>query len=80
MPRESEGVTRVVGELDDLVSLIVVTENNEAAAERGFRRGYAAIELLIGQTEITLRKRLALRDMCLLELRQDRKHRRHLNF
>ncbi len=78
--REAERIADVIGELDDLVALIVMTEDDEPAAERRLRGGDAAIELFVGQAEIALGERLALRDMRFLELRQDRKHRRHLNF
>ena len=80
LAREAEGVADVVGELDHLVALIVMAEDDEPCAERSLRGGDAAIELFVGQTEIPLGERLALRDMRLLELRQDRKHRRHLNY
>ena len=80
LAREAERVADVVGELDHFVALIVMAEDDEPVAERRLRGGDAAIELLVGQTEISLGERLALRDMRLLELRQDRKHRRHLNY
>ena len=80
LAREAERIAGVVGELDHLVALIVMAEDDQPAAERRLRRGDAAIELFVGQTEISLGKRLALRDMRLLELRQDRQQRRHLNY
>ena len=70
---EAEGVARVIGELDHLVALVVVAQDDQPGTERCFRGRNATIELVIGQTEITLGKRLALRDVRLLELRQDRK-------
>ena len=79
-PGEAERIADVVGELDDLVALVVMTEDDQPAAERRLRSRDAAIELFVGQTEIALGERLALRDVRLLELRQDRKHRRHLNY
>ena len=69
---EAERVADVVGELDHLVALIVMTEHDQPAAERRLRGGDAAIELLVGQAEITLGQRLALGELRLLELRQDR--------
>ena len=80
LARQAERVAGVVGELDDLVALVVMAEDDQPVAERRLRRRDAAIELFVGQTEIALGKRLALRDVRLLELRQDRKHRRHLNY
>ena len=77
---EAERIAGVVGELDHLVALIVMAEDDQPAAERRLRRRDAAVELLVGQTEIALGERLALRDVRLLELRQDRKQRRHLNY
>ena len=77
---EAERVAGVVGELDHFVALIVMAEDDQPAAERRLRRRDAAVELFVGQTEIPLGKRLALRDMRFLELRQDRKQRRHLNY
>ena len=77
---ETERVADVVGELDHLVALIVMAEDDQPAAERRLGRRDATVELLVGQTEIALRKRLALGDMRFLELRQDRKQRRHVNY
>ena len=77
---QPERVAGVVGELDHFVALIVMAEDDQPGAERRLGRGDAAVELLVGQTEISLGERLALRDMRLLELRQDRKQRRHLNY
>ena len=67
--RKTEGVADVVRELDHLVALVVMAEDDQARAQRRLRGGDAAIELLVGQTEISLGERLALRDMRLLELR-----------
>ena len=80
LARQAERVADVVGELDHFVALVVMAEDDQPAAERRLRGGDAAIELLVGQTKIPLGERLALRDMRLLELRQDRKQRRHLNY
>ena len=69
---KTEGVAGVVGELDHLVALIVMTEDDEPRAERRARRGNAAIHLVVRQTEILLGQRLALGDVLLLELGQQR--------
>ncbi len=58
--RELEGVAGVVGELDHFVALIVMAEDDDAAAERRLRRGDARVHLLVGQAEVLLRQRLAL--------------------
>ena len=50
---------------------------SEAAAELPARRGNARIHLRVRQTEILLRERLALGDVCLLELGQQRNDGRH---
>ena len=78
--REAERIADVIGELDDLVALIVMTKDDETAPEGRLCGCDAAIELVVGQTEIALGERLALRDMRFLELRKHRKQRRHLNF
>ena len=69
---ELVGIADVVGELDHFVALIVVAEDDEPAAERGLGRGDAAIHLLVGQAEIALRQRLALADLRLLVIREQR--------
>ena len=58
--RELQRVADVVGELDDLVALVVVAEDDEAVAERRLGGGDAGVQLLIGQAEIRVRQRLAL--------------------
>ncbi len=77
---EAERVADVVGELDHLIALVVMAEDDQPIAERRPRSRDAAIELFVRQAKIPLGERLALRDMRLLELRQDRKQRRHLNY
>ena len=49
-----------VGELDHFVALVVMAENDEPVAERGFGGRDADVELGLRQTEIALRQRLAL--------------------
>ena len=80
LARQAERIAGVVGEPDHLVALVVMTENHQPAAERRLRRRDPPVELGVGQAEIPLGKRLALRDLRLFELRQDRDERRHLNF
>ena len=71
---ELERVAGVVGELDHLVALVVVAEDDEAAAERRPGGGDARVHLLVGQTEIALRQRLALADVLFLVGGQERNH------
>ena len=60
---QAERVAGVVGELDDLVALIVMAENNDALPQRSPGVGDAAVEFLVGQSEISLRQRLTLADV-----------------
>jgi hypothetical protein len=74
--RQLVGIAGVVGELDDFVALVVVAENDDAGAKRRAGRGDARVHLLVGEAEIALGKRLPLRDVLLLVLRQNRYQRR----
>ena len=65
-------VADVVGELDDLVALVVMAEDHEPPAERPARGGDAAIHLLDGEAEVAVRQRLPLADVLVLVLRQER--------
>ena len=47
LAREAKGVARVVSELDDLVTLIVVTQNDEPVAEPGSSRGDPRVHLVV---------------------------------
>jgi hypothetical protein len=70
-------VAGVVGELDDLVALVVVAEDDEASAERGAGGGDAGVHDLVGQTEVGIGQRLPLRQMTLFVLGEERnQHRR----
>src|SRR5262249_12278168 len=66
-----ERVADVVGELDDLVSLIVMSENDEPTTERRAGRGNPMVHLLVGQTDIARGERLPLADVFFLVFRQD---------
>ena len=68
---ELVGVAGVIGELDHFVPLVMVSEDHKPPAELGLRRGNPTVHVLVCQTEIRLGKRLALRDVLLLVLRQD---------
>ena len=68
VPRELERIAGEVGELDDLVALIVVPEDDEAIAERRLRGGNPRVHLVVRQAEIVLGERLALADALLLDL------------
>jgi hypothetical protein len=72
LPRELEGVAGVVGEPDHLVALVVMAEDHQPAAEPLFGGGEAGVHLLVGQPEIPLGERLALTEVFLFVLRQDR--------
>ena len=50
----------------------MVTENEQAFAELRLRRGNPLVHFHIGQSEIGIGKRLALRDLALLEFGQQR--------
>ena len=63
LPGELVGVAGVVGELDHLVALIVMPEDDEAAAERRLRGGDARVHLLVRQADVALRQRLTLGDV-----------------
>ena len=71
VPRELEGVAGIVGELHHFVALIVVAEDDEAAAELRPGGGDADVHLLIRQTEVLLRQRLALADVVFFVFGQD---------
>ena len=70
--RELERVAGVVGELDDLVTLVVMAEDHESLAERGARRRDAQRHLVVGQAEIGLGERLPLVNRRLLDFIEDR--------
>ena len=58
--RELERVAGDVGELDHLVALVVMAEDDEPIAEGGASGGNAHVELVVGETEVGVRERLAL--------------------
>ena len=66
--RELQRVAGEVGELDDLVALIVVAEDDERVAERRLRRRDPRVHLVVGQAQVVLGERLALADALLLDL------------
>src|SRR5205823_2435732 len=74
---ELVGIAGVVGELDHLVSLIVMAEDHEPAAELPLRRRDAAVHLLVRKAKVPLGERLALGEVLLFVGRQDRKQCRH---
>ena len=69
--RELVGVAGIVGVLDHLVALVVMTENHQSTAERRPGRGDALIHLRVGQPDVAIRQRLALGQMFLLVGGQD---------
>ena len=58
--RQLQRVADRVGELDHFVALVVMAENDQTIAERGFGGRDTDIELGLRQTEIALRQRLPL--------------------
>jgi hypothetical protein len=72
LARQLERVTRVVGELDDLVALVMVAENHQPAAELPARLGNTDLHFGVGKAEVLLRQSLAFSDVFLLELGQQR--------
>jgi len=70
--RQLEGIAGVVGELDDFVALVMMTEDDQPRAERAFGGGDAQVHVLVGQTEVRVRQRLALADVRLLVVGQQR--------
>ena len=68
--RELQRVAGEIGELDHLVALIVMAENHEPLAERVLGRRNARVHLVVRETQVGLRQRLALADTRLLDLVQ----------
>ena len=66
--RQLQRITRVVCELDDLVTLIVVPEDDHALTQGPLGLGDPRVHLVLGQTEVLLRKRLPLADAFFLDL------------
>ena len=50
-----ERIAGVVGELDDFVALVVMAEDDGAAAEARFRRGQALVHFGVRKAEISFR-------------------------
>ncbi len=69
--RQLQRIAGEVGELDDLVALIVMPEDDEPLAERLLRRGDAGVHLVVREAEVVLRERLALADALLLDLSEE---------
>lgn len=63
---KKERVATSICPLDDLVALIVMTEDHQPRSERGFGRGDAAIHLLVAKADVPLRQRLPLGQVALL--------------
>jgi hypothetical protein len=53
--RQLPRVAGVVGEFDDLVALIVMSEDDEPVAERGARCGDADLHIFIRQPQVGVR-------------------------
>ena len=66
--RELQRVAGEVGELDDLVALIVMAEDHQALAERLLGRRNPRVHLVVGEAQVVLRERLPLADALLLDL------------
>ena len=66
--RELQRIAGEVGELDDLVALIVMTEDDQAIAERLLGRRDTGVHLVVRESQEVFRERLALADALLLDL------------
>jgi hypothetical protein len=64
--RELVGVAGIVGVLDDLVALIMMTENDQTPTQSRPGRGDAPVHFCIGQADIAIGQRLAFGQMFLL--------------
>jgi hypothetical protein len=51
-----------IGEPDHLVALVVMSEDQHTGSERALRRGDPVIELLVRESQVPVRQRLALAD------------------
>src|SRR5947209_5728296 len=51
---EFEGITAEVGELDDLVALVVMAQNDNVVAETGFGGGDAVVEGIVWHQEVRI--------------------------
>jgi hypothetical protein len=69
--RELQRVAREIGELDHFVALIVVSQDDEAAAERLFRGGDPRVHLVVRETQVLLGNRLPLADALFLDLGEE---------
>ncbi len=59
-----------VGELDDLVALVVMAEDDDAVVASARGGGDADVQLLVGQAQVRVGQRLALAKLRLLEIGQ----------
>ena len=57
-----------VGELDDLVALVVMAQDDDARAERRFGGSDPRVHLVVREAQVFLRERLAFPDAFLLDL------------
>ena len=69
--RELQRIAGEVGELDDLVALVVMPEDDQPFAKGLLRSGDARVHLVVREAEIALRERLALADALLLDLSEE---------
>ena len=66
--RELQRIPGVIGELDDLVPLVVVAQDHHPLTERALGGRDARVHLIVGEAEILLGERLPLADALLLDL------------
>ena len=69
--RELQRVACEVGELDDLVALIVMAEDYQSLAERLLGRRNARVHLVVREAQVVLGERLTLADALLLDAREE---------
>ncbi len=66
--RELQRIAGEVGELDDLVALIVMAEDDQPIAERLLGRRNPGVHLVVREAQVVLGERLALADALLFDL------------
>ena len=66
--RQLQRVPGEIGELDDLVALIVMAQDDDAVTERPLGSGDPLVHFVVGKTQVFLGERLALSDALFLDL------------
>ena len=68
--RQLQRVPGEIGELDDLVALIVMAQDDDPVTERPLCSGDPLVHFVVGKTQVFLGERLALSDALFLDLGQ----------